>query len=81
MTTVAKYDIFEQSFTGPSAGNPFLEVEFDAVFSKHSREVRVPGFYDGGETYRVRFMPDSEGEWTSSGALLRAPARRPASPG
>src|SRR5262245_48116186 len=64
MTTVAKYDIFEASFTGPSSGNPFVEVSFDAVFSQHSREVRVPGFYDGDGTYRVRFMPDAEGEWT-----------------
>ena len=60
----AKYDIFEASFTGPSSGNPYVEVSFDAVFSQHSREVRVPGFYDGDGTYRVRFMPDTEGEWT-----------------
>ena len=26
--------------------------------------MRVPGFYDGDGIYRVRFMPDNEGEWT-----------------
>ena len=62
--SVAIYDFFEASFSGPSTGNPFLEVSFDAVFSQHSREVRVPGFYDGEGTYRVRFMPDTPGEWT-----------------
>ena len=51
----AKYDIFEASFAGPASGNPYLEVSFDAVFLQHSREVRVPGFYDGDGTYRVRF--------------------------
>ena len=29
-----------------------------------TRKVTVPGFYDGEGVYRVRFMPDTEGEWT-----------------
>jgi hypothetical protein len=64
MTTIEKWDLFEASFEGPGTGNPFLEVSFEAVFSQGSREVRVPGFYDGQGTYRVRFMPDNEGEWS-----------------
>lgn len=28
-----------------------------------ARSVTVPGFYDGDGVYRVRFMPDTEGEW------------------
>src|SRR5262249_20134175 len=62
--TIDKWDIFEASFTGPSTGNPFIDVSFEAVFTQGSREVRVPGFYDGDGTYRVRFMPDHEGEWS-----------------
>jgi Domain of unknown function (DUF5060) len=62
-SAIAKWDFFEVAFEGPSDGNPFLEIAFDAVFSQHSREVRVPGFYDGDGQYRVRFMPDNEGEW------------------
>ena len=52
----AKYDIFEASFAGPAGGNPYLEVSFDAVFAQHSREVRVPGFYDGAGMYRIRLQ-------------------------
>ncbi|WP_037152407.1 DUF5060 domain-containing protein [Rhizobium freirei] len=62
--SVEKWGVFEAAFNGPSAGNPYLDVAFDAVFSQNSREVRVPGFYDGDGVYRVRFMPDNEGEWS-----------------
>lgn len=62
--TVEKWGVFEASFEGPAGGNPYLDVAFDAVFTHKSREVRVPGFYDGNGTYRIRFMPDCEGEWS-----------------
>ncbi|EJL58572.1 hypothetical protein PMI09_00283 [Rhizobium sp. CF122] len=62
--TVEKWGVFEASFQGPSNGNPYIDVAFDAIFTHKSREVRVPGFYDGNGTYRVRFMPDVEGEWS-----------------
>ncbi|MFS8113113.1 DUF5060 domain-containing protein [Rhizobium jaguaris] len=62
--TVEKWGVFEAAFNGPSGGNPYLDVTFDAVFSQNSREIRVPGFYDGDGVYRVRFMPDNEGEWS-----------------
>ena len=61
--TIEKWGMFEATLEGPSDGNPFLDVTFDAVFSQHGRNVRVPGFYDGDGIYRVRFMPDNEGEW------------------
>jgi hypothetical protein len=62
-SNVAKWDIFEASLQGPSSGNPYLEVTLDAIFSFGSRQIKVPGFYDGDGVYRVRFMPDSEGVW------------------
>ncbi|MBX5185615.1 MULTISPECIES: DUF5060 domain-containing protein [unclassified Rhizobium] len=62
--TVEKWGVFEAAFEGPAGGNPYLDVAFDAVFTQKSRDVRVPGFYDGNGTYRIRFMPDSEGEWS-----------------
>ncbi|MGO6900992.1 DUF5060 domain-containing protein, partial [Rhizobium ruizarguesonis] len=61
---VEKWGVFEASFDGPSGGNPYLDVAFDAVFTHKSREVRVPGFYDGNGIYRIRFMPDIEGKWS-----------------
>lgn len=65
-TQVPQWDVFEASFAGPADGNPFVEVEFGATFSLGHRQVRVPGFYDGEGCYRVRFMPDTPGEWTLS---------------
>jgi hypothetical protein len=63
MTTV-KWDIFELALSGPSSGNPFVEVDLAAIFTFGSRAVHVPGFYDGDRIYRIRFMPDSEGIWS-----------------
>ena len=48
----------------------------EATFSQGGRAVRVPGFYDGDGTYRVRFMPDTEGEWTLRTRVVDAGARR-----
>ncbi len=61
---VEKWGVFETSFVGPSGGNPFVEVTIDVEFSRENRRVTAPGFYDGDGVYRVRFMPDTEGEWT-----------------
>jgi hypothetical protein len=63
-TTTARWDIFEISASGPAKGNPYLDVAFDATFSLDNRRVKVPGFYDGDGTYRLRFCPDTEGNWT-----------------
>jgi hypothetical protein len=59
-----KWDIFEASLQGPVLDNPFVAATIDAVFKFANREVKVPGFYDGDRTWRVRFMPDTEGEWS-----------------
>jgi len=62
--SVERWGVFEASLPGPSSGNPFLEVRFGAHFRFGHRVVDAEGFYDGGGTYRVRFMPDEPGEWS-----------------
>ena len=59
-----KWDIFELTLDGPTEGNPFLEVEFSCEFRYKNRIVCPDGFYDGDGVYKVRCMPDTEGEWT-----------------
>ena len=59
-----QWDIYEVALTGPTSGNPFLDVELSARFTQGTRSVDVRGFYDGDGTYRVRFMPDRPGKWT-----------------
>jgi hypothetical protein len=56
--------LYEAEFRGPSSGSPYIEVKFGADFRFEHRAVSVDGFYDGEGVYRLRFMPDAEGEWT-----------------
>ena len=63
VTTVEQWAVFELALSGPSHGNPFVDVTLRAEFSYQHRVVSVDGFYDGDGTYRVRFMPDVPGEW------------------
>jgi len=61
--SVEQWGLFEASLQGPTDGNPFLQVRFTAVFTNGARTVEVDGFHDGDGVYRVRFMPDTQGEW------------------
>src|ERR1700737_1973233 len=61
---VPQWEVFELSLAGPHSGNPFTEVQLGARFVLGRKVVGVEGFYDGMGTYKVRFMPDTEGEWT-----------------
>ena len=53
--------VFEGSERLPVAAGAPLSVRFRLAGSE---DVTVPGFWDGGTTYRVRFAPPAEGEWT-----------------
>ena len=61
---VEKWGLFEAALPGPKDGNPFVDVTLDVDFALDNRRVPTPGFYDGDGVYRIRFMPDTEGEWT-----------------
>jgi hypothetical protein len=61
--TVEQWGVYEIAMNGPTNGNPFLDVQFSAVFSNGSKSVEAAGFYDGDGVYRVRFMPDQTGAW------------------
>ncbi|MFT4305979.1 MAG: DUF5605 domain-containing protein [Microbacterium sp.] len=62
--TVSLWEPLELRIVGPSHGNPFVDVELDAVFTRDGVEVHVGGFYDGDGVYVVRALADREGEWT-----------------
>ena len=61
--SVEQWGIYEVKLPGPSTGNPFTEVDLSARFSQGDKVVDVAGFYDGEGTYRVRFMPETQGIW------------------
>ena len=61
--TVEKWDYLELSWHAQALGNPFLNVSLEATFTHSHRSVTVAGFHDGGDVYKIRFMPDMEGSW------------------
>ena len=61
--TVAKYGRFEATFVANDQPAPNTKV--DVTFTSPGGETTtVPGFWDGGRTWRVRFRPDVVGEWS-----------------
>jgi len=60
---VEKWKVFEITLNGTSAGNPFKEVKLFAKFIKDNDTIIVSGFYDGNDIYKIRFMPQKEGNW------------------
>jgi len=48
----------------PKEADPLRQVQLEAEFTGPSGQRRmVPGFWDGGTTWRVRFSPDEVGRW------------------
>ncbi len=40
-----------------------MDVQLSARFNQGDRTIVVPGFWDGGDTYRIRFSPPTTGQW------------------
>jgi hypothetical protein len=38
-------------------------VQFSATFTQAEKSLKVPGFWDSGSTYKVRFSPPTAGDW------------------
>lgn len=64
--STSRWEVYEIVLAnGPADGNPFVDVALEAVFTiGEQRSLRTIGFYDGDGVYRIRFMPDAEGEWS-----------------
>jgi hypothetical protein len=63
LVEVEQWGLFELTLPGSAEGNPYRDVALSARFTQGARTVAVAGFYDGDGVYRVRFMPDAQGEW------------------
>lgn len=63
--TVQRWGVFELSVANPRTyANPFSDVTLEAILTPPSgQKVKTLGFYDGENTWRVRFMPDEVGQW------------------
>jgi hypothetical protein len=58
-----RWGVYEHTLPGPASGNPFVDVQLSATFEHGDVKRVVGGFYDGDGIYRVRFMPDTIGDW------------------
>ena len=59
-TTIDLYYSHDFSFSAAAAGNPF-DVELSGEFTgPDGVRLRVPGFYDGGGVWKIRFSPTRE---------------------
>src|SRR6185295_13357092 len=54
---------WERSFTASVAASPQTELAVELT-SPTKKVLTVAGFWDGGTTWRVRFMPSETGKWT-----------------
>ncbi|MGQ9914748.1 MAG: DUF5060 domain-containing protein [Thermogutta sp.] len=70
---IEQWGVAELTFQGPGDGNPYVEVRLSARFSQGDRSIEVPGFWDGGSVYKLRFSPPTQGVW-----LYETRSNRPA---
>lgn len=63
MNTVEIWKKFEVRLTAAVTGNPFTDVYLFAVFTNGKIRKKVRGFYNGENTFIIRFMPQELGEW------------------
>ncbi len=63
---ISKWERFETSFQSSiDYTNAIQQANLDVTFTSMLGETRtVPGFWDGGKTWRVRFSPNQIGKWT-----------------
>ena len=59
---IPRYDTHDFSFTATAPGNPF-DVAVTGHFEGPGGErLSVPRYYDGANTWRIRFSPAAEGK-------------------
>ena len=63
---VAKWVRFDQRFSSSVTYEyPLQQCQFTVTFTSPRGETfSIPGFWDGGRTWRVRFSPETPGHWT-----------------
>ncbi|MEM9659798.1 MAG: DUF5060 domain-containing protein, partial [Planctomycetota bacterium] len=64
-STAQRWEVVEWSFLAPSKPSRPFAVEFGAVLTHPDGDSQViPGFFDGGRRWRLRFCPHKIGDWS-----------------
>ena len=61
---VEQWARFEATYEYASNVNNFKDVNLSAKFSNSDTSFTVQGFYDGDDTFKIRFMPQFQGKWS-----------------
>ncbi len=62
--TAETWRVVELSFeSGKAYADPFNDITLDLLLYGNGRRYTVPGFWDGGDTWRVRFVCPAAGVW------------------
>lgn len=61
---IEQWQRFEIAFQYTAKGNSFLDVNLTAVLKGKDTTYTVSGFYEGNNTFKIRFMPEKIGTWT-----------------
>ena len=65
LADIPKWGRFEASIENEkNYRNPIEDVELEVLYTSPSgRKIEFFGFWDGGDTWKIRFMPNETGEW------------------
>ncbi|MCX6300203.1 MAG: DUF5060 domain-containing protein [Bacteroidetes bacterium] len=61
--SVQKWNRFEATFVYQTNGNAFANIQLSAKFSNKDTTYTVDGFFDGNNSFKIRFMPAKTGNW------------------
>src|SRR5437867_10069854 len=62
--TIEQYHPHDFTLSAQASGNPF-DVEFQGVFTGPAgTHITVPGFYAGGNVWKIRFSATKPGRWS-----------------
>ena len=77
--TVPQWSRFEASVTNENRyAEPYRDVALDVTYTApDGRTIAFWGFYDGGSTWRIRFMPDTPGTWRYEAKFTETTATSP----
>ena len=60
---VPQWSRFEVALNYTYSGNSFTGVQLTATFTNQDTSFVVNGFYDGNNSFKIRFMPQQTGRW------------------
>ncbi|MEP4685692.1 MAG: DUF5060 domain-containing protein, partial [Rhodopirellula bahusiensis] len=63
--TPTQWEVTELRFQVDTLADNPVDTPFSATFTNEAGQtLKVPGFYDGDQTYCIRFTPSAAGKWT-----------------